>query len=299
MTDSIISQHDLIKAAVHSACTSLGFEAIQEFGGKDWRADVFALRGQERFAFEIQTSPQTLAKTLSRQRKYTRDGVLVCWLFEKPPAKLSEERPDLPLFYVSGTAGGFTVSLSGRRELDLQTFIAQFLRGKVRFSEIAQAQKLQRVKIKFIEMPCWKCGELNHIYSVETVFWSACHALIRPQESLWASDLTEYRPEIIQVVRAHLATEAGKHLRVGEIKPRFSNTVQSEYLSFGCWKCDSIFGDWYVKEAQLNALYDDGYFIETNINLQGNITLPIPHWCYPDEGLPFCDEKREQCGNDG
>ena len=62
-------------------------------------------------------------------------------------------------------------------------------------------------------------------------------------------------------------------------------------MSFGCYKCDSIFGDWFVMHAQMEAVY--GYrqaaTVEGEIIINGNIFDPIPHWCFPGE-LPFCDE---------
>src|SRR5262245_40885257 len=93
------SKHDEIKAEIFAVCKDFGFDATQEYQGKGWRADVLVTKNADRFAFEIQISPQTLKKTLERQAKYTRDGIRGCWLFEKSPSKLSEERPDLPLFY--------------------------------------------------------------------------------------------------------------------------------------------------------------------------------------------------------
>ena len=64
-----ISKHDLIKAAVSSACNDLGFLSIQECRGKDWIADVYVASDSGKFAFEIQMSPQSLNRTLERQEK--------------------------------------------------------------------------------------------------------------------------------------------------------------------------------------------------------------------------------------
>lgn len=285
------SKHDQIQAEIVAACKSLGFNAKQEYSGKGWRADVLATRDTERFAFEIQISPQSLKRTLERQAKYTQNGITCCWLFENPPSKLSDERPDLPIFYITRSPDlSFVVSLSGRRELLLYDFVKAFLSRHIRFSHIARTKPKQRVKLIFYEMRCWKCGEINHIYYVDSPFRSACNAIIRPEENLWDSSKVEYRTEIIRLAKEFRETEQGKSLRLGEIKRRFSKTVQDSYISFGCYKCDSIFGDWFVMETQLEAVYGYGQVasIEGEINLDRNIELPIPHWCYPGE-LPFCD----------
>jgi hypothetical protein len=99
------------------------------------------------------------------------------------------------------------------------------------------------------------------------------------------------------LAREFIGTEQGKHIKLGEIKRRFSKTVQNSYMSFGCYSCDSIFGDWYVMEGELEIAYGSGQVasIERSIELDENIELHIPHWCYPGE-LPFCDTSQRQSG---
>jgi len=292
------SKHDLIKAAIFASCNDLGLHAIQEYKGKDWRADVYVVNDSQKFALEIQTSPQSLKRTLERQDKYVRDGVVGCWLFEKSPSKLSDERPDLPLFYVTEQEGkSFSVSLSGRKELQLRDFLLSFLSGNMKFCDVARTVREQKVKLVFYEMECWKCKAMNHIYYVEPSFRSACNAVIHSHETLWGSDKNAHRPEIIALAREFIGTEQGKHIKLGEIKRRFSKTVQNSYMSFGCYSCDSIFGDWYVMEGELEIAYGSGQVasIERSIELDENIELHIPHWCYPGE-LPFCDTSQRQSG---
>ncbi len=85
-----ISFHNKVKDQVLQICRKLGFEAKEEHGGKGWRADVYVLANGQKYAFEIQISAQSLKKTLERQEKYIRDGVIGCWLFENEPRQLAE-----------------------------------------------------------------------------------------------------------------------------------------------------------------------------------------------------------------
>ena len=59
-----IKKHDRIQMEIVSACRDLGYEAIQEYSGQGWRADVFIPHNEKPIAFEIQLSPQSLRKTL-------------------------------------------------------------------------------------------------------------------------------------------------------------------------------------------------------------------------------------------
>lgn len=287
------TEHSRIQSQIAANCAALGRAVTQEHQGEGWRADVLAIKGSKVIAFEVQWSGQSLARTLARQARYSQAGIDCCWLFQKPPHKLEHERPDLPIFYVSKAADGqFTVSLSGRAEIPLDVFVEQFLEGGVRFCKAARTKRDQSVTLVFYEMPCWKCGVMNHLYYVDGPVFASCNAEIQPNEALWESNRFGHRPEVIAAAREFLSSPQGSHLRLGEIKPRHSNTVGKAYVSFGCYACDSIFGDWYVMNAELDAMNDHGRAgrFETVICLESAIELALPHWCYPAGGT-FCDEK--------
>lgn len=286
-----IRKHDRIQMQIVSTCHDLGIEAKQEHRGKGWRADVFIPRSENPIAFEIQLSPQSLSKTLTRQSKYSQDGILGCWLFENPVPKLNNERPDLPVFYVEDTDDStLLVNLGDRRKIDLRTFLENFLSHNIQFRSIAKTKSLQNVKIVFYQMTCWKCKELNHLYFVETPFYSSCNAKIKVEEGLWDSSSIEYRPEIIEFAAKFADDRKDLNLNLAQIKERFSHTVGDSYMSFGCYKCDSIFGDFYVMDAKMDAIYDTSLIShQGEIELKDKYELNIPHWCFPAD-KKFCDE---------
>ncbi len=286
-----LSKHNKIQAAIISACKELGVEAIQEYRGQDWRADVYIPNKQKLIAFEIQLSPQSLKKTLERQAKYIRDGIVGCWLFENPLPKLIEERPDLPVFYVEDV-GDFNlfVNLGNRRKVDLQAFLENFISDYIQFKSVAKTKTTQLVNLVFYEMTCWKCQKLNHLYYVDTPFFSACNAVIKPDEAIWESNSMEYRPEIIELAEKFIENRKDLNLKLGQIKMRYSNMVGKSYLSFGCYSCDSIFGDFYVMQAKLELMYEPQELtFEGQIELKENIQLPIAHWCFPHD-KNFCND---------
>jgi hypothetical protein len=286
-----IKKHDRIQMQIVSTCHDLGITAKQEHRGKGWRADVFIPRSEKPIAFEIQLSPQSLSKTLTRQSKYSQDGILGCWLFENPVPKLNNERPDLPFFYVEDTEdSNLLVNLSDRRKIDLRTFLENFLSDNIQFKSIAKTKSLQNVKIVFYEMTCWKCKELNHLFFVETPFYSSCNANIKVEEGIWDSSSIEYRPEIIDFATKFVHDSKDLNLNLAQIKERFSHTVGDSYMSFGCYKCDSIFGDFYVMDAKMDAIYDTSLIShQGEIELKDTYELNIPHWCFPADKR-FCDE---------
>ena len=287
-----ITKHNRIQMEIVSACRDLGIEVKQEHKGLDWRADVFVPNNGKPIAFEIQLSAQSLQRTIERQAKYIRDGIIGCWLFENPVPKLNEERPDLPVFYVEEKKDAkLLVNLGDRRKVDLHTFLENFIADNIQFKPVAKTKKTQVVNLVFYDMSCWKCGELNYLFYVDTPFYSACNAEIQPDEALWESNNMEYRPEIIDLAQKFVESRKELNLKLGQIKMRHSKTVNSTYMSFGCHKCDSIFGDFFVMEAKLELMYEPKELTYQGvIELKENVVLPIPHWCFPDDEQ-FCDEE--------
>lgn len=290
MISNTESIHEVIKKRIVSASSKLGFTAKGEYKGTDWRADVVVITNSGKIAFEVQITNQSLNRTLERQKKYIRDGVLGCWLFEKAPKKMLEERPDLPLFPIIMEKDEIYISLNGRKNLLLDVFIEEFIQKRIRFCSTAVTSPKQNIHLVFYTMKCWKCGAENHLYFVDYDFHSSCHSKIHYDEMLWDSDKKEYLPEILSFVRNYCNTDKGAKIRLASIKERYSKTVDSTYMSFGCNSCDSIFGDWYIHEAVLEARYGGGVVDEVSCELEMNLGLrkKIPHWCYPGDD-DFCE----------
>ena len=86
----------------------------------------------------------------------------------------------------------------------------------------------------------------------------------------------------------------GSGVALGAIKNRYSRTVESSYLSFGCPHCDALFGDWFVREAVLDAAID-GYAcarFEVEHPMLGRADVQ-GHWCLPPRGSSYCNDGRE------
>jgi len=278
------SFHDNVRNKILRICYELGFDAREEFKYKDWRADVMVLANGKKYAFEIQTSRQTLNKTFERQEKYIRDDIIGCWLFENEP-KQKDELEKLPLFKLNNNTDEITVSLKDRKELPLKNFIQDFLNDKIKFCNILDVNELE---IRFIKMDCWKCNNENHIFCISD-FISQCNAIIFKSDlELWNSEKLVFWPNIMSKVLEYASSN--KKLNIATIKERYSNTTDSSYMSFGCTKCDSIFGDWFVHEAMIETLYGDGVIDKVYISkkdVTSDLTIYIPHWCHPGEN-DFC-----------
>lgn len=291
ISDNDIREHDRAVNTIFKALNDLGFEAHKEMGGLGWRADVFACNGEKKIAFEVQLSNQSLNKTWERQNRYLKDGIIGCWLVLHRFKKLKNEHVDLPLFYIDIHNGEYFVSLvDDRKQVPLLDFVSAFMSGGIKFSTQARTSSVQDIKICFFEMECWKCGSLNHVYYVESPYITKCNIPLEEEECLWSDEKLIFKPEVISAVSQILKGPEGTNLKMGAIKQRISKTVGHSYLSFGCYKCDSIFGDMFVTNNMIDVRSEGLPVIRvsTKVASHSQIIRNFQHWCFP-ENSEFCD----------
>ncbi len=285
-------EHLTAKAEIIKACEESGWEAIPEFTENDWRADVLAKKNNLRIAFEIQWSTQTSETTEQRQKRYLESNVRGCWFFRKIPKQyLSDHegfaaKKELPLFELKKEQNGNFSVLLNDNSLSLHDFIKSLLSKRIKFCSKYRAKKQQEVDITFYETSCWKCGKLQHLFTLNNQLKSCCDTDIYFMSTMWDDDNLDKHPSIVKAVQ-DLANKSDK-FKIGEVKKRYSKTVQDGYLSFGCYSCDAIFGDFFLFEDKIEA-YDSGRIetVKTIIEIE-DLLSKGPHWCH-SHSQDFCE----------
>lgn len=162
------------------------------------------------------------------------------------------------------------------------------LKRQLKFCKHIKLKQKQEVTIVFFETSCWKCHEPQHLWTVEQNLVTVCNQGFFLMGSMWDSDDFDKNPKIQEAVKQFLQTEKGKHLKIGQLKNRYSKSVHDSYLSHGCFYCDSIFGDYFLNLAKL-----EGHYNLNNIRYKSEIVFEElkeekQHWCYSDNGQ-FCE----------
>lgn len=101
---------------------------------------------------------------------------------------------------------------------------------------------MQELTLRFISNGCYKCGFTYYI----------CYVLPQQKDKIEYKDI--FNPSVIEKIKQW--HNENKHIALGTIKERFSKRANTSYMSFGCPKCDAIFGDFYFVEAVFDTLYD-------------------------------------------
>ncbi len=289
------SQHLRAKAEIALGCRAAGYDVRTECVGDGWRADVLAVHGATKVAFEVQWSEQSLAETEARQCRYRRHGIRGCWFFRHAPTGLRVARRDLPLFeLVPGPSGAFDVSprylaLRDGMPVPLTTFVEALLSKRVRFCPRVRALSEQDTRVVFCPIQCRRCGRWSHVYYADRPYRTACGNVLQGY-----SDINyALRPEILAAVRAHLATEAGRRVLMAAVR-RIENRIERRtWLAFGCAWCGAPLGARSYRRKG-GALPGPGGNLDV-VRLDVTVALPEPvaadrpHWCYPLDGT-FCDE---------
>jgi len=142
------------------------------------------------------------------------------------------------------------------------------------------------------EINCWKCGTKQHVYFVSDELKNRCGCNIEVIDTFWDDIKFEFYPTILNVVNEIINSEDGKNLKLGKIKKRYSRTVRKSYMSFGCIKCDAIFGDFPLMEERLEieseGKNNDIVFVKEIELLKPIISEDKPHWCF-SESKEFCE----------
>ena len=247
---------------VHLHLTALALKTAREAGweaeteasgaapdGECWTADVLAWKGEARIALEIQWSGQTVEETWRRQLRYHRSGVQGVWLLRQPGFPLSS---DLPAACIGGSAKeGLTVlvsksedtraqqrkeSASWLQTFDPQAFLSALFEGRFRFG-ITHVDELT-LNIETGVLACWDCGAPTRI-----VTWLADRA--GPHAIRETLELADGAPELLDHIQRALAHRND----IGEIRRRYSKTVQGSYVSNGCAHCGALIGRFFEHNA--------------------------------------------------
>ncbi|MFN8528369.1 MAG: hypothetical protein U0670_07145 [Anaerolineae bacterium] len=268
--------HQTAKAIIQQACQAAGWSAeLEVIGGDGWRADVLAVRGSVRIAFEVQWSFLRLDEALARQERYAQDGVRGCWFFRHPPAwMLSEEAAfgdqpllkawkRLPLFHLyPNLSGSFAVGLNGRVH-PLAQFIPALLDGRIHHcgSARADAGTVTQTAVRLYEARCPACGSITRVHTVTARLTAGCGL-----EFPAPSDVLTFHPDVLAALG-----------------------IDQTRTAFTCRTCGSRLDEETLGAARYGIRREPA--LEMPVRLSDAIQVPAPHWCWPPNAqTPPCCE---------
>ncbi len=232
--------------------------------GERWQADVLAEKGTAKVAIEIQWSPQTHEETLRRQQRYARSGVRGLWLINR---KDMPNRDELPIAQILAADGDdVSVRLTSRQQISARDFLSAAFNKRLRFGYPENFEA--RVELICTTYDCWSCG-------CETLALTLIRVTFGPYEEILTLASLDEHSGLATEILSRLPHDIG----LGQIKTRYSKTMEQEYLSNGCAHCDALLGRHFEHD-----LWYDGEVV-------ASFTLPLKRewrWVFDDPAFsPF------------
>lgn len=287
-------EHLKAKIEIIEACTESGWKAIPEYSETNWRADVIAIKNEKRIAFNVHWSKQTFEEINNRQDIYKNSNVRGCWFIKTAPKELRSydgsliANRNIPVFKINKDKDLNIIGELNQSLLPLKELVNSLLERKIKFCEHLRMKSKQEATIVFFNTSCWKCKKEQQLYTIEQNLLTVCNQTLDLMGSMWDSEDIDKLPQVYNAVKQILKSDKGKNFRVGELKKRYSNTVQESYLSHGCFYCDVIFGDFYLNTEKMEGQNDSNSF-RCNMEIDlGEIKEQGEHWCYSPNGQ-YCE----------
>ncbi|PSF34957.1 hypothetical protein C7H19_18300 [Aphanothece hegewaldii CCALA 016] len=270
-------QHLRAKMAIRNACLELaGVACNVEVSGQGWRADVLAIKGNRKIAFEIQWSPQNIVETQIRQERYRQSGVECVWLF-RIISDLSPN-PSLPIFQLIETGGEFKVKVESHY-LSLEDFVKAWLNGQIQYCTYLQSSTYQKINIGISSCFCAKCQEKNHYFQIlNSIYPSECSFPVERNQSKRTK--LEFRPEIVQIIQKFLEQQEQEDLYLANIE--FYYLFSQKIWRFTCCWCGTPINE--DNEPECIAILEHKIRFNPLIADQA-----FPHWCWSKSAL-FCNQ---------
>lgn len=208
---------------------------------------------------EYQIKFDTLAKV----------GIRLYWLTRFP-----SYGEVLPSFSISYRKKNPTVSINKDTEIGIDDFLLFAMNGNI-ISE--EPIRFNAIKVRFIPDRCYWCGHIHFIYDVLELN-SATETFNNHQFDTFLN-FSEFNQVIVDSIKFYLSNHPDLEYNMGEIKERYSRTMNKEYMSFGCPKCDGLVGGFYAQEHSIDYMYaEDDEFVHC-IELVGDgLSLKRNKW---------------------
>lgn len=260
-------------------------------GTGKWTADVLAVKGKAKVAFEVQWSRQDGDETLRRQGRYDDAGVRSLWLFRQHDFPVSDFVPAFRLLF-DEKAKLFSVALPSpsyhprwikakdknlprywSQTIELAAFAEGAVSGRLRFAPTIGST----LSLEVFTTPttCRRCKAETRV--ITSMKFAASKAFPgHPDISVSLLTLGEVLggPELVQkwfppvLLRRH---------GIGSLKVRQSRLEVengASYLSNGCVKCDALQARYF--EDQLPGEAEE-FSLSVEVSFEGGLAIQLPN----------------------
>lgn len=256
-------------------CENEGFKYEKRYKTDKWTADILVTTENERFAFSVYKSVAEASEFLPLMEQ---DGVKGFGLILSPK---KDAVYNIACFGLHRKENAIEVCM-GKQKISLDSFVKYALEDKI--EHITKA-KITAIDVIFEQIDCWHCHEPHYVPYVR--YWIDENGMRVDDEDDYNNEYERdysnvpdlrFGDEFLEVVRNYIAEHPEKGIVMGEVKERYSKTRNESYMSYGCPKCDAIVGDWYLKDLEIDLMYETNESRMNRILLKTPFEIPVNEW---------------------
>lgn len=261
-----MEKREVIKTIL-SVCKEMNLSVETKVKKQTWKADVVVDYGKYKVAFNIGKCPIKVSETYQAMRN---ERVCGCWLI-LDSERVSYTYEKLPCFPMYEDDGEVKVVLANvweeEKSLLLSDFVSSIIQGKIRYVD---STPIKYVDVRFYKKECWKCKRRSDVYFV--------YKTISEDGIEIEGGIDSLNPILVKGIQEYIRNHPERNFVLGQIKPRYSKTIDDTYMSFGCAYCDSLFGAHYQSDDFMEMIYSAKSLPSAIIELEEAISVPANIW---------------------
>ena len=262
-----------VKESIVSIAKSHGWIVEKNVTGEGWKADIVIKSAERSIGFMLYKSTRNFIEKREAMRAV---GIMDCWLGSTYRSYNNSE--PFPCFDVEITQNTCVMAkMSEQVCVPLEELILAMMSNRLQVEDSIYANK---IKVRFVSTDCYWCGYKHYIYFVLGVISD------EGQSFSWNDyincpdvSMDEFDPIVLNSVKRYLAEHPELNYPMGEIKERYSNTMNVNYMSFGCPKCDSLFGQFHYHDLFYEIIYEPD---DENVHIialeEPGLVIEHKHW---------------------
>ena len=262
-------------AALVEVCENEGWEYKKYYKTKGWNADILISIGNSRIAFSVYKSVENAAESLSLME---RDGVKGFGLLL---SSKDNSIPRIPCFTLHRFTDTIEVTIT-KNSLSIDSFIKKVLENKI---EHLTKVNITAVDVMFEQIECWRCHQPHFVF-ITRYLVDETGTRHNEYDPSWVHDWDKgfnipnlrFGDEILDLVRQYIVNHPEKGIVMGEVKERYSRTMERSYMSFGCPNCDAIVGNHYLNDLEIDLIYETDEKKMNRIQLKTPFEIPVNDW---------------------
>lgn len=262
--------------AILQLCESEGWKYKKYYKADGWKADFLISAENRSVAISAFSSVSAVTKSMPQ---IGLEGVCRYGLILSPK---KDDVSSLPCFCLHRNEDSLKVSIA-KNKVPLDLFVKKILEDKI---EHLTKAKITAVDVIFAEKECYFCGKTHFIpyvrYLVDENGKRVDDECVESEQE--ENDIPDFRfgKDFLDAIHRYIADHPEKGFVMGEVKERYSKTMNKSYMSYGCPKCDGIVGDFYLRDLEIDYAYETDEKLMNRIQLNAPFEISVNEWIVKD-----------------